>query len=93
MSVVSPELALIDPELALTARAALPLPGDCLAPSSRLPRREAPPAEVRQAPRRPSLIVAVVALLASSLIGLPSASAGIGTLAHLLHQTGAAVIR
>ena len=36
MREITPELALVDPELAAAARARLPPPGDCLAPSARL---------------------------------------------------------
>jgi hypothetical protein len=65
---VSPELALVDPDLAVAARRALPVPGDCLAPSVFVPRPVA--AEDRRS-RRPSFVAALMALLTASLIGMP----------------------
>jgi hypothetical protein len=40
---ISPELVLVDPDLALAARAALPDPSDCLAPKPRLIASHPPP--------------------------------------------------
>jgi hypothetical protein len=88
---VSPELALVDPELSLRARAALPAPGDCLAPPAPFISRSAAPAiESRFLPRRPSLLAAVAALVAASLIGLraptPDLRAGAHRVAEALQQ-------
>ena len=98
MDVVSPELALVDPELAARARMAVPFPGDCLAPSEPFaPRRGAPGTEDGRRPRRPSLLAALAALLAASLIGVPAgATAGVraatDTLAHALQQASASAM-
>jgi hypothetical protein len=98
VDVVSPELALVDPELAARARAAIPFPGDCLAPSAPLGAgRSAPVLEAVPRPRRPSLLVALAALLAASLIGVPAgATAGVrtaaGAVAHALQQASASAM-
>jgi hypothetical protein len=71
MELISPELALVDPELARLGRASLPPPRDCLASAIAAlsaPRRSELP--------RPSLTVALVALVLATLVGTPSASAG-----------------
>lgn len=81
VDLISPELALVDPDLALRARAALPFPGDCLAPSVYVPRQVAAPGEAASRPRRPSFFAALAALLVASLIGMPD-------LAHVLHHVG-----
>jgi len=72
---ISPELALVDPELAERARALLPDPGDCLAPRPRLvaPLVEAP-LPARPSPRwsRTALLaglVFAVGLFAGGLFG------------------------
>jgi len=71
MDRISPELALVDPELARIARASLPLPGDCLAPRA----REAKPRRTLERARHPSVLVMVVALMVAALIGTPDISA------------------
>jgi hypothetical protein len=92
---VSPELALVDLELALRARAALPAPSDCLAaPVPLVSQSIAPSVERSFQLRRPSLLVAVAALMAASLIGLPFATvslrSGADTLVHALQRAGTA---
>jgi len=73
MELITPELALIDPELAARARCLLPMPRDCLAPRPwPEPRVEVPPAVDTRAPRSPSLLVAVSALFVAGLIGIPA---------------------
>jgi hypothetical protein len=73
MSAVSPELALVDPDLAARLRSTLPDPG-CFVPASlpslRPPRRVAPvpaPAPRRAAPRRRLTRVAASAVAAAAL--------------------------
>jgi hypothetical protein len=95
VEVVSPELALVDPDLALRARWALPLPGDCLAPGEPLGSRRPVAAVPRVVElRRPSLLAAVAALIAASLIGLPGPPAGlraaVNGVAHVLQQARSA---
>lgn len=71
MELISPELALVDPALAQLGRASLPPPRDCLASAIAalsVPRPSGMP--------RPSLTVALVALVLVTLVGTPSASAG-----------------
>lgn len=63
MEPISPELALVDPELARVARALLPPPRDCLAS---LEAATAPP---RVRPLRPSLLMTVLALQLVVLVG------------------------
>jgi len=98
MDAVSPELALVDPELAARARAALPFPSDCLASAEPLgPRPDTTRARSVPRPRRPSLLVALAALVAASLIGVPSGTAGsiwsaAGSLVHAVQQAGAAAM-
>jgi hypothetical protein len=73
MEHVTPELALIDPELAERARSLLPIRPDCLAPRPwPEPRVEVPPPVESRIPRRPSLLVAVSALCVAGLIGIPT---------------------
>jgi len=76
MEQISPELALVDPELAATARALLPAPRDCLGSRPRPAYRPEPEPisskPRRGSPRRPSLIVALAALLIAAIVGLPS---------------------
>jgi len=72
MEFLSPELALVDERLAERARRLLPEPGDCLALVPRpapTPVVSAPRRRPRQA--RPSEVVVVAAVLASSLLGSP----------------------
>src|SRR4051794_4191710 len=88
---VSPELALVDPELCLRARAALPAPGDCLAtPAPVVSRSGAPSIESRFLSRRPPLLAAVAALIAASLIRLhaptPDLRAGVHRVADALQR-------
>src|SRR5207247_601934 len=92
---VSPELALVDPELCLRARPALPAPSDCLAqPAPFVPRSGAPSVERSLPSRRPSLLAAVAALIAASLIGLhaptPDLRAGAHSVAHALQRASGA---
>lgn len=81
MDVISPELALVDPDLATQARAALPPPRDCLARSVYVPRQLAVVADVPRGQRRPSFFAALAAVLVASLIGMPD-------IAHVLHHVG-----
>lgn len=77
MERVTPELALVDPALAGVWRLELPDPPDCLTRVREPTQRSAgvpsllPPLAVKRL-RRPSVTVAVAALLLAGLIGLPT---------------------
>lgn len=71
MDVTSPELALVDPELAAAARRLLRRPGDCLAPRPRAgPVAAQPP--VPAARRRPSVLAVLATLVVAVIVGSPA---------------------
>jgi hypothetical protein len=71
MDVLSPELALVDPELAAAARRLLRGPGDCLAGRA----REGPVAAQSPVPsgrRRPSALAVLATLVVAVIVGSPA---------------------
>lgn len=71
MEHISPELVLVDPELARIARACLPERRDSLADLTRSPLpAPSPPAPARRR-ARPSLLIALGAAIVAALIGVP----------------------